>query len=256
MNIPLQNGQLPQGFCPPDYQTMLNGFTAQQYVSINSLASIIVSSTPPGASDHDKAWLQLDSSGRPVRLYFFAQGAWLSPHPLQPGFTMIWNQALPNFQTFDGGDASAAPFAAISGQMWQLMATTLDGLGTQVAQAQFPAGVGTLPSGALVTLGGVGGEEVHRLTQQELFPHSHTVLPTIGGGLLKRDSNFNTVDPNGSIISDQAQGGAPGAPPLVTGNTGGDPAQNPPTQALGHNTLPPFYGVYFLQRTNRLFYVV
>src|SRR5215468_2300821 len=97
----VQNGQLPSGFCPPDYQTLLNAFSAVQFVNLNVSSGLIISATPPGASDHDKAWLQLDSMGNPVRIYWFANGAWLSAHPLPPGFTMLWNQALPNFNTFD-----------------------------------------------------------------------------------------------------------------------------------------------------------
>lgn len=258
MNFPLQNGQLPVGFCPPDYQTLLNGFTAQQSVNLNILSSLVVSSTPP--SDHTVAWLQLDSAGNPVRIYFFANGAWLSLHPLVPGFTMIWNQVLPNFQTFDGGDAVVAPYSPISGQMWQLAASTLDGLGTQVLAAQFPIGVGTLPSTTPVALAGTGGEEVHKLVTTELAPHTHGVT-SASGGLTVRSANGNNLGAVGSVpmISDLSIGGT-NQNPLSTTSTGGDPSTivgtNPPTAALGHNTLPPFYGVYFLQRTKRLFYKV
>lgn len=252
MLIPVSNGQLPSGFCPPDLQTMLNGFTAAQFVNFSTVNGVVVSSTPPGASDHDKPWLQLDTAGRPVRLYFFAQGAWLSQHPLQPGFTMIWNQALPNFQTFDGGDASAAPYAAISGQMWQLCSTTLDGLGTQVLNSAMPLGVGTLPSGATVGLAQTGGEDLHKLTQQELWPHAHGTTIAINRAV----PNGGQVDPSGhggfagSFLSD-------GGTEIQTRTVGGDPSTgNPPIAALPHNTLSPYYGVYFLQRTQRLFYVV
>lgn len=250
MNFPVLNGQLPNGFCPSDLQTMLNGFSQQQYVNISVTSSIVVSSTTPSAADHDKAWLQLDSFGRPVRLYFFAQGAWLSQHPLPPGFIMIWNQALPNFQTFDGGDANAAPWASLSGQMWQLAATTLDGLGTPILNSGIPLGVstgtGSLPSGALVTLGQTGGEDLHKITGQEMFPHTHGVhVLRVQHGSVDTD----VMTPNTGDPSQQ--------PDKTTLSFGGDPATgSPPTAALGHNTLPPFTGVYFLQRTNRLFYLV
>lgn len=244
-DIPVQNLQLPNGFCPADLQSMLNGFSAAQFVNIDISSSIVVSATTPPASDHDKAWLQLDSQGRPVRLYFFAQGAWLSQHPLPPGFTMIWNQALPNFQTFDGGDANAAPWAPVSGQMWQLMATTLDGLGTQVMQAQFPIGVGTLPSGVVVPLAGTGGEENHKLTLAEMFPHTHTI-PLYQGDAVNHADRINTTDET-TVQNLNYQ----------SGSSGGDPTTgSPPTDSKAHNNMPPFYGVYLLQRTNRLFYLV
>jgi len=258
MNVTVQNGLLPQGFCPSDYQSLLNAFSAVQFVPINSVSSIVVSPTPP--ADHSVAWLQTDSNGNPIRIYVVASGAWLSPHPLQPGHTMIWNQTLPNLQTYDGGDASVAPFSDLSGQMWQLMATTLDGNGTQVAQAQFPVGVGTTVNSGAVVVGannvtdtGVNGEDKHVLLDTELALHRHYLANTdfgnpIAGPFLSNSTQMNQGAGGGSNFLDYK----------LTGSA------NPATQGLSsivgsniaHNTLPPFYGVYFLQRTIRRFYVV
>jgi microcystin-dependent protein len=252
-NIPVQNGQLPQGFCFTDFQTLLNQFSSLQFVDIANLQGIIVQASTPTAAQRTQPWLQLDSFGRPVRLYFFAQGAWLSQHPLPPGFTMIWNQVLPNFTTFDGGDANAAPFSPLSGQMWQLMAATLDGLSiapaNDVMNAKLPIGVGTLPSGAVLAATNTGGEEKHNLTLQEMFPHQHFVgsndSTAQDGGNNNQEfvRNFNNPANNG--------------PNALSNFQGGDPATgNPPINSLAHNTMPPYYTVYFLQRTNRLFYLV
>jgi hypothetical protein len=237
-NLPIQNSNLPQGFCASDYQSILNAFSAAQFVNVNTVAGVIVSSTPP--ADHTSAWLQLDSNGRPTRIYFFAQGAWLSLHPLPPGFTMIWNQVLPNFQTFDGGDATAAPYSAVSGQMWQLMATTLDGLGTQVAQAQFPVGVGTLPSTTPIAVGGTGGEEKHILTPAE----QGNIVASVTTDVESAGNDHKVLDTltlNGIAMNNANLG--PSTIPLAG-------------TVAAHNTLPPYYGVYFLQRTSRLFYTV
>lgn len=255
MIIPVQNGQLPNGFCPAGYQDILNGFSAVQFVDISVIASIIVSATPPGAADHDKAWLQLDSLGRPVRLYFFAGGAWLSKHPLPPGFTMLWNQALPNFQTFDGGDANAAPYSDISGQMWQVMAATLDGLSiapaNDVMAARFPVGVGTFPApptgtGTVVGVTGSGGEEIHKLSNPEMFPHQHAASG-VGNAFVVAGGESSA---GGAAITNWGFR-------ANTAIAGGDPTTGtPPTDSLGHENKPPYYGVYFLQRTNRIYYRV
>jgi hypothetical protein len=252
MIVHVQNGQLPSGFCPIDYQSMLNAFSGQQFVDITSGATggLIISSTPPAAADHDKAWLQLDSSGNPVRIYVF-NGKWLSPHPFFPGFTMIWPFTLPEatnanlgFPSFDGGDAN--PISALSGPMWQLAKTTLDGsLTTGILQAQFPLGVGTLPvppagSGAAVTVGGVGGEERHKLIPSEegniefqaVFDSSSSAA-----GIAK----ISQLTINGSSINQSGVG-----PKSVQLND----------TAVNHNVLNPYYGVYFFQRTNRLYYAV
>jgi hypothetical protein len=241
--LQVQAGTLPSGFCPADYQTILNTFSANQTVILPASASSLqVSATKP--SDTTKPWLQLDSLGRPVRIYVFAQGAWIAQHPLVSGFIMIWTGALPDFTVFDGGDGNA--IGPYSGPMWQQANTALNGSGTAILAAQVPLGVGTLPSGAAVAVGATGGEETHKLTVQELFPHTHGVhvLRVQHGSV---DTNVFTND-----TADSAQ-----QPDSTTLTTGGDPATgNPPTAALGHNTLPPYYGVYFLQRTSRLFYAV
>src|SRR6478609_2547918 len=115
--LPVQAGVLPSGFCPSSYQEMANGFAAIYSVILSQGTGInvIASSTKPG--DTTAVWLQLDSLGRPVRFYYFSSGAWLSLHPMVPGATMIWTTALPNFATFDGGDAN--PISPVSGPMWE-----------------------------------------------------------------------------------------------------------------------------------------
>lgn len=234
--LPVTPGNLPDGFCPASYQDLLNNFSAVQSVTFPStLGGITVSGSKP--TDITRAWLQLDTLGRPIRLYYFAQGYWLSQHPLQPGHTMIWIGPLPDFTTFDGGDNGAA--GPSSGPMWQ---QAVDAGGNLVLQAQFPIGAGTLPSGKVITNGTTGGEENHILTTQEIPPHTHeiTVEPT------SSDGANTTALFKGAGLQIPTDGG-----------TVGDPASGtPPTKALPHNCMPPYYGVYFLQRTNRLFYSV
>lgn len=245
MNVIVQNGLLPQGFCPATLQAMLNGFSAQQFVDISTISGLIVSSTPP--ADHTSGWLQLDSNGKPVRIYFFAQGAWLSLHPLPSGFTMIWPLGLPDvpdgsggLPTFDGADALGR--SLISGPMWQLCNTKTDGTGTQILTAQFPLGVGTLKSTKVINVQDIGGEENHQLTLSEMFPHFHEVKNVVAASA----NNFAGGGFNGATIQN-----------INTESAGGDPTTgNPPTNSLGHNTMPPYVGVYFLQRTSRMFYLV
>lgn len=249
-NIPVQNGQLPQGFCPPDYQSILNAFSNAQFVSIAGVSSgFVVSASPP--ADHTVAWLQLDSLGRPTRVYFFAQGAWLSLHPQVPGQTVIWINPLPNFTTFDGGDASAAPFSATSGQMWQLAASSLDGTGSQVMAARMPLVAGTLTSGLVVNVNDIGGEEKHILSTVEMPPHAHPEQIAINRAVANGGSTDTSG--NGGFVGPIGLGGTE----LISKTTGGDPnTGNPPAQAAAHNNMSLYYGVYVLQRTSRLFYVV
>lgn len=241
-------GIIPQGFCPQGYQDILNMFSSQQTVVLPpSASSLQVSQTKP--ADTTLPWLQLDSLGRPVRIYLFAQGAWLSLHPDFPGKTIIYTGPLPDFTIFDGGDSnSIGPY---SGAMWQLSNTQLDGSGTPNLSGRAPMGVGTFPSGATITLNQQLGEDVHNITLKEMFPHQHA--ENIAVNLAVPDGGSVRPDGTGAFVGAIGNGGTE----LLSKIVGGDPTTgNPATNSLAHNTLSPVTGVYFLQRTSRLFYSV
>jgi hypothetical protein len=126
----------------------------------------------------------------------------------------------------------------------------------QVMQAQFPLGVGTFPAppigtGASVAVTNVGGEQIHKITLQEMFPHQHFV-----------GSNDSTAQDGGNNNQEFVRNynnPANNGPNALSNFQGGDPAtviNGVPTDSLAHNTVPPYYTVYFLQRTKKQFYVV
>jgi hypothetical protein len=239
ITLPVNPASLPTGFCPASYQDLLNTFSQFQSVTLpGSNAGVIASPTKP--TDQTAAWLQLDSLGRPVRLYYFAQGAWLSQHPSVPGLTMIWTGVLPDFTTFDGGDANA--LSPISGPMWQT-----------VLAATFPIGAGTLASGAALAVGTTGGEEKHILSTTEMPPHAHQLTGLKNDNMSRNDLNVLAYPGNTAPFFGNAN-------PLVipsTSSAGGDPATGtPPIASAPHNNLPPYTVVYFLQRTTRTHYAV
>lgn len=260
MNVPITPQQLPSGFCPTTYQEMWNGYAKAGLVQIpDSVAQVIWQMSKP--TDPSVTWGQLDSLGRPIRLYRFAQGAWLSLHPQVPGQTVWWFDTLPDFTQFDGGDANAA--SDISGPMWQ---QAKDNAGNLIA-AMFPIPAGTLPSGTVISLGQKAGEENHTLTSKESFPHTHTLITVDlapGTGGINTPTN---IGPNDSIASASGGGGGSNnAYTLVKGSTlppsiglsassGGDTSVTPPV-AVGHNNMPPYIVGYLLQRTSKLFYAV
>lgn len=232
--IPVTPTQLPSGFCPAGYQEMLNVFSAHQFVELGDQTGvgITVSATKP--SDQTLPWLQLDQYGKPIRIYWFAGGAWLSRHPLPPGATMWWFAVAPNFSTFDGGDGGAE--SDVSGPMWRL-AKLPDG--TEIA-AKFPLVAGTLPSGTILAVGDQGGEEKHVLVQTEL-PSAWNSITSV---LKAWRTNLETLAGQW-LAPSAALGGGPTTPATETGtftfaNEGGD---------QGHNTMPPYAVGYLLQRT-------
>lgn len=231
MIIPVQPGQLANGFCPASYQDMVNGFSAVQTVTIPDNTSISVSATKP--ADKTKPWLQLDQFGRPVRLYWFAQGAWLSYHPMPSGLTMIWTDVLPNFTTFDGGDAN--PLSVLSGPMWEVVSAL---------SAKFPLGAGTLPSGTVVNIGDAGGEEKHVLLQAEL----PTFSPTMKFNAAQADGDFSPVPVGADLLGSTNPPVLNPAPMTMTGD--------PIGSNTAHNNMPVWFGVAFLRRTTRLYYSV
>lgn len=239
--LPIETSSLPSGFCPTDYQSMWNGFAAAGFVTFPStFTGITASATKP--TDTTQAWLQLDTLGRPVRIYYFASGAWLSQHPLVPGHTMIWTTVLPTFSTFDGGDAN--PISPISGPMWEEVTT---------ARARVPIGVGTLPSGAAITVGGTGGAETVTLDMTNLPVHNHDLwVGSSDGTTAGIREALQTVDnPHAGTAAAYQNNDLAGGNDYVEG-TGGDGAG----LAVPHDNMSPWLGVYLIRRTTKLFYVV
>lgn len=236
--LPVTPGSLSSGVCYATEQERLDDFSAHQTVVFpTTFAGITVSSTHP--SDTTQAWLRLDSLGRPTQLYYFAQGAWLSMHPLVPGATIRWTSALPNFTTFDGGDANA--LSSISGPMWEQVTD---------ANGKFVLGVGTLPSGTVVNVGDTGGEEKHTITVNELPAHSHFVSNIDGSLSALTPANYLAQRnlPDSSQSFDYNLYGTATTPTI--GNSSNTGAGQP------ENNMPPYIGYYLLRRTNRLFYTV
>lgn len=233
--LPVTPGTLPAGACPSSYQEMLNLFSTFQSVTFpSSQGNLVVSATTP--ADTTATWLQLDSLGRPVRIYYFASGAWLSLHPCVPGFTMIWTQTLPTMNTFDGGDASA--LSAISGPMWEVVTAM---------GARFPLGAGTLPSTTVIAIGDTGGTEDTTLTVPNIPAHGHQLwVGSSDGAQSGIREALQTCDSPAS-----------GTSAAYKTNDG---SHNNYVQNSGSGTafsnMPPYFGVSFLRRTARLFYRV
>lgn len=249
-DFPIIPGQLPTGFCPASYQDLLNEFSSVSVARIptGEGRQWIFSAAKPAPNQSDFGWFQLDQGGNPIRPYIFANGAWLSRHPLQPKMTIWWFDALPDtpdshsaLPTFDGGDGVADRIpATLSGPMWTLAKTPA---GTLIA-AQFPIVAGTLPSDKVLNVGDSGGEENHSLTVPEIPPHTHQLKlraePQTG------NTTWCLVDPNRypntaneTDFNTESTGGA-GSPAVVT----------------PHNTMPPYVVGYLLQRTSRIYYAV
>lgn len=185
--------------------------------------------TTPAPDDQDKPWTPPSFSGTnpPAAIYHYVNGVWIMPHPIAPGLGLMWWGAEASIVTLDGGEAGVV--TETQGPMWEKV-TALDG--------KFPLGPGTLTSGTVVAVTGTGGEEKHILTRAELPAVQVNTLSVRRTNVQDGGNAVVTVPegPSGSFITDT---------PLPTEELGDGEA---------HNTMPPYYGTFFIRRTARKFY--
>lgn len=237
--------ELPAGACFNTYQELANaiigGATAQFNSDIGNTYFNTGSSTP-SAANREYPWLDCNSNW-----WVYKDGYWTRKHPYQQAdkVRLIWTGDTTALETFDGG--TSGPVTDFSGPMWEVDSSFA---------AKFPVGVGTFASSGTVAVGasttgsGVSGTDTVTLTAAQMPIHSHDIaiqVPGYGGEDGTRDS------PDGGTNSQPITNDTttfPGAllDPLVqaqASQTGGGAA---------HNNLPPFYGVYFIKRTARVYY--
>ena len=161
--------------------------------------------------------------GNPIRWYLWSTSLslWVWPNPTPSGTQegRLWFGAETEVWAYDGGDgvnpATTAPTAA-TGAMWQV---------NHALDFKFPVGAGantvTYNGGSASAIGvGVnGGEEQHTLLAVEQG------LPVENIGV-----------------------------PAVLGGYGGGTAFKTADASNAHNNMPPYLGVLFIQRTNRVYY--
>ena len=233
-DYPLIPGTLASNCWPADPQTLYNEMFAKGVAQVTggAIVGVIASQTTPSASNRDKLWLKLDGSDRPTRLYYYASGAWLSPHPVpySGNERRLYVGSAASLITYDEGTNTAV--SATSGPFWEIDTDF---------EARSPIGVGTLPgTSTSLAVGDNFGEEQHTQTAAEVGIHTHDV--TITGKSLGGSTTIPArviVDDDYLIDVDDADGG------LATANAGGDP----------FNVVHPVRAVYFIKRTARQFYV-
>lgn len=228
--IILTPGSLPEGACYTSEQERYNAFTEATTGALpGTYGTINKGSTAPNADDRANPWVRNNPDGSPDGVYIYFDGSWKRKHPLEPGLIMMWAGAIGDIDAIDGGAAGTATL--IAGPFWEVV--------TAMA-AKFPVGVGAFASGATVAVTGTGGEEKHVLVTAELpevlgtikSPYTAIIMEEPGEGAFSLGSdnaNISKVSINDAI-------------------KGGD--------AVGHNTLPPYYGLYFVKRSIRQYYSI
>jgi hypothetical protein len=233
--IPIKTRALPAGFCFTNPETDWPKLAALLYAQIENLTNVVISSTTPGPEDQGKVWYKLDASGRIIRRFNYAQGVWSSRHPKLPGEIILYEGSQASIATFDEG--TGGPVTEVSGPMWEEV--------TQL-QGRIPLGPGALPtSGVEVAVGANGGADQLELTLEEenLPSHRHQIGVEAPGGISGAQAGFLAVGAGEEVSYS-------GGPSLYYGWTRrvGD------GEAKTLDTLNPYYGIFFIRRTARLFY--
>lgn len=227
--VTITPGTLPQS-CYSNNQQFANDILNQATAVVPGTLAYVMQASTPSSDDRDKLWIKLSGSA-PVGQYVFYSGQWVWPHPIPASDSrlVLFTGLASAVNSLDGGNGNSVSNA--DGPFWQIE-TALD--------ARFPVGVGTFDGGDSVTVGGTGGSDEVTLTTDHLPAHAHNTpysVDGVGGG--------GAQSPNEGYMANDAPSGTPRADQVSSETGGGQP----------HTNLPPYYGVYFLKRTARIYYV-
>jgi hypothetical protein len=230
--ITLTPPSLPVGYCPTNYQQLANDIVSGTQANFNSsIGNSFFNFGPTTPALNNQVYPWLDENGN---WWIFQSGYWLRQHPIAAGSAerRIYVGTTTDLQTYDGGNTNAP--SNWSGPMWQV---------DTLFEARFPVGAGTFAASGVVSVNGtttstaVAGEDKHTLVTSEMPSHTHQILDQYIN-LTQRGSADTSV----FSATNRSEGVANLLP---TTSSGGDAA---------HNNLPPFYGVYFIKRTARVYY--
>jgi len=230
--ITLTPPSLPIGYCPTNYQQLANDVISGTQATFNSsIGNSFFNFGPTTPALNNQVYPWLDENGN---WWVFQSGYWLRQHPIAAGSAerRIYVGTTTDLQTYDGGNTNAP--SNWSGPMWEV---------DTLFEARFPVGAGTFAASGVVSVNGtttstaVAGEDKHTLVTSEMPSHTHQILDQYIN-LTQRGSADTSV----FSATNRSEGVANLLP---TTSSGGDAA---------HNNLPPFYGVYFIKRTSRVYY--
>lgn len=224
---------LPPGTCYTTEQARLVAFAAAMRAVLAGQSFFSQGPDIPDPEFNNYLWYRTTDG-----LWYFYSGGWLSPVP--PSYNThelrMWDGSLGDLATYDGGDTDAP--SDRSGPMWEVAA---------VLEGRVPVGVGTLqPSGTAVAVTGTGGADEHTLTDDEVPPTAINPLdsnnePITDKRMQKSGDTFGFSAFNGDFSGEDAGGRMTDILLEVAG--GGQP----------HPNMPPYYGVYFIRWTGRLY---
>ena len=232
--ITLTPPSLPVGYCPTNYQQLANDVISGTQANFNSsIGNSFFNYGPTTPTLNNQVYPWLDNNGN---WWVFQGGYWSRQNPVAAGSSerRIFVGTSADVLSYDGGDGTVYSGNPYAGSMWAIDTNF---------EARFPVGAGTFASSGVVSVNGtttstaIAGEDKHTLVTSEMPSHTHQIIDQYIN-LVQR----GTADSGVFSATNRSEGVANLLP---TTSSGGDAA---------HNNLPPFYGVYFIKRTGRVYY--
>jgi len=232
--ITLTPPSLPIGYCPSNYQQLANDVISGTQANFNSaIGNSFFNYGPTTPTLNNQVYPWLDENGN---WWVFQGGYWSRENPVAANSSerRIFVGTSADVLSYDGGDGTVYSGNPYAGSMWAIDTNF---------EARFPVGAGTFAASGVVSVNGtttstaVAGEDKHTLVTAEMPSHTHQILDQYIN-LTQRGSADTSV----FSATNRSEGVANLLP---TTSSGGDAA---------HNNLPPFYGVYFIKRTSRVYY--
>ena len=226
--ITLTAPSLPANYCPASYQKLANDIIGGTQATFNStIGNSFFNFGPTYPAINNRIYPWLDENGQ---WWIYDQGRWTYKNTVAAnGYDRrIFVGTTTDLLSYDGGDGASGTPTNYTGAMWTVD-TSFD--------ARFPVGVGAFVASGAVAVNGTAtatsivGEDKHTLTIPELPSHTHNVATLINDSISGGDQKLIPLQSTGNN--------------LASSSVGGDAA---------HNNLPPFYGVYFIKRTGRVYY--
>jgi hypothetical protein len=275
--VQVQPVVLADSYCPTAWKALnLDIMRARWSVDLGSISTFVTGTSSPDESVYpDSIWIKLDAQGAPVRAYKWSQNLarWISPHPVPPGNELrMFTATLEELKLYEGDAASSvSPIAnpTFEGPFWEpvLELSGRTPIGVNDATTGGPdltlppyalgainTGSETTPLGtALLTFDNLP-HHAHGLGDKDDASENMGFIYKATGMTVDELYGVPTLTVNWDCEDGPLRGTARSVSIVKTFTMDAANSQTSSREVAGVNVLPPVRGLYFIRRTQRLYY--